>query len=77
MRDTEREAGSMQGPDVGLDPGTPGLHSEPKAEVQLLSHPGVPNSIPFYGYTTVHLPIHLLMNIWVVFGLGLLQMKRL
>ena len=26
---------------MGLDPGTPGSHSEPKADAQLLSHPGV------------------------------------
>ena len=29
-------------PDVGLDPGTRGSHLEPKADVQQLSHPGVP-----------------------------------
>ena len=29
-------------PSVGLDPGTPGSHPEPKADAQLLSHPGVP-----------------------------------
>ena len=50
MRDRERqretqaegEAGSMQGPNAGLDPGSPGSHPEPKADAQLLSHPGVP-----------------------------------
>ena len=38
----EGEAGSLKEPDVGLDPGTPGSLPEPKADVQLLSHPGVP-----------------------------------
>ena len=32
----------MQGADVGLDPGSPGSHLEPKADAQPLSHPGVP-----------------------------------
>ena len=27
---------------MGLDPGTPGSRPEPKADAQLLSHPGVP-----------------------------------
>ena len=27
---------------MGLDPGTPGSHPEPKADAQSLSHPGVP-----------------------------------
>ena len=51
MRDTERgrqrhrgrsglHAESLMGP----DPGTPGSHPEPKADAQLLSHPGVPLS---------------------------------
>ena len=49
MRDTEeaetwqREKQAPSGkPDVGLDLGTPGLCPEPKADTQLLSHPGVP-----------------------------------
>ena len=29
---------------MGLDPGTAGSHSEAKAGVQLLSHPGVPKT---------------------------------
>ena len=29
-------------PDVGLDPRTPGLRPEPKADAQLLCHPGAP-----------------------------------
>ena len=50
MRDSEREAetqaegeaGSLQGAQCGLDPKTPGSCPEPKADAQLLSHPGVP-----------------------------------
>ena len=53
MRDPERERErqshrqrEMQAPcrepDVGFDPGTPGSRPGPKADVQLLSHPGVP-----------------------------------
>ena len=52
MRDAEREreaetqaegeAGSMQEPDVGLHPGTPGSHLEPKTDTQPLSHLGIP-----------------------------------
>ena len=38
----EGEAGSMQGNDVGLNPRTPGSHTEPKANTQPLSHPGGP-----------------------------------
>ena len=50
MRDIEREAetqaegeaGSMEGARCGLDPRIPGSHPEPKADGQLLSHPGIP-----------------------------------
>ena len=38
----EGEAGSMQGPDVRLDPGTPGSRPGPKADAQPLSPPGAP-----------------------------------
>ena len=39
----EGEAGSMQEPNVGLDPGTPGSHPGPKeADTKLLSYPGIP-----------------------------------
>ena len=38
----EGEAGSMQEPDAGLDPGTLGSRPGPKADAQLLSHPEVP-----------------------------------
>ena len=50
-RDTHRERqrhrqGEKQTPcrepDVGLDPRTLGSHPEPKADVQLLNHPGIP-----------------------------------
>ena len=39
----EREAGSMQEPDAGLDPGTLGSHPGPKGGAQPLSHPGIPS----------------------------------
>ena len=51
MRDTEKEAETQEErdkqapcrePDVGLDPRTPGSCPGPKADAQLLSHPGVP-----------------------------------
>ena len=32
-----------RGPDVGLDPWTPGSHPGPKAGARLLSHPGIPS----------------------------------
>ena len=43
-RDTGQERSSLPkgSPNVGLDPGTPGSRPEPKAEVQLLSLPGIP-----------------------------------
>ena len=37
------EAGSMQEPDMGLDPWTPGSHPGLNADAKLLSHPGIPN----------------------------------
>ena len=40
-RQREKQAPCRK-PDVGLDPGTPGSCPEPKADVQPLSHPGVP-----------------------------------
>ena len=47
MKDTERERqrkkqAPYREPDVGLDPETVGSHPEPKADAQLLSHPGIP-----------------------------------
>ena len=53
MRDTERQRqrhrqrekkGSHREPDAGLDPKTPRLSHEPKADAQPLSHPGAPVS---------------------------------
>ena len=50
MQDTERKRqrhrqrekqAPCRKPDVGLDPGTPGSHPEPKADAQPLSYPGV------------------------------------
>ena len=42
-RDRQREKRApCTKPDAGLDPGTPGSHPEPKADIQLLNHPGVP-----------------------------------
>ena len=42
----EREAGSMhREPDVGFDPGSPGLHPGPKAGAKPLRHPGIPDFI--------------------------------
>ena len=39
----EGEAGSMhREPDVGLDPGSPGLRAGPKAGAKPLRHPGIP-----------------------------------
>ena len=50
MRDTQREAEtqaeveavSSQGARLGLNPRTLGSCPEPKADAQLLSHPGIP-----------------------------------
>ena len=38
----EGEAGSLQEPDVGLDPRTLGSFPGPKAGAKPLSHPGIP-----------------------------------
>ena len=38
----EGEAGPRRDPDAGLDPGTPGSPSGPKAGAQTLSHSGFP-----------------------------------
>ena len=52
MRDRDRERqrhkqrekqDPRREPDAGLDPRTPGSGPEPKADVQPLSHPGVPD----------------------------------
>ena len=55
LRDTEREAetqaegeaGSMQEPDMGLDPRTPGSHTRLQAGAQPLSHRGCPTAALF------------------------------
>ena len=40
----EGEAGSMhREPDMGLDPGSPGLRPGPEAGAKLLRHPGIPS----------------------------------
>ena len=60
MRDTERwgqrhrqreKQAPRRDPDVGLDPRTPGSHPEPKADAQLLSHPGVPSHGVLWSYS--------------------------
>ena len=50
MRDRERQRhrqrekqAPCEEPDVGLDPGTPGSHPEPRADAQSLSHSSIPN----------------------------------
>ena len=40
-REREKQAPYWE-PNVGLDPGTPGLHPGPKAGAKPLSHPGIP-----------------------------------
>ena len=41
----EGEAGSMhREPDVGFDPGSPGLRPGPKAGAKPLRHPGIPRT---------------------------------
>ena len=57
MRDTQRERqrhrqrekqAPCRDPDVGLHPRTPGSRPEPKADAQLLRHPGVPLLFYFF-----------------------------
>ena len=45
-RQREKQAPCRE-PDVGLDPGSPGSHPEPKAGTKLLSHPGIPENSNF------------------------------
>ena len=40
-------------PDVGPDPRTLGSRPEPKADAQLLSHPGIPMSHNFNSYIII------------------------
>ena len=45
----EGEAGSMhREPDVGFDPGSPGLRPGPKAGAKPLHHPGIPIITEFF-----------------------------
>ena len=62
MRDTQREKHrhrqrEKQAPcreaDVGLYPGAPGSRPEPKADAQLLSHPGIPVKHFFKAFKAV------------------------
>ena len=60
MRDTERQRhrqrekqAPCRKPDAGLGPGTPGSHPGPKADTQLLSHPGTPVLFLILGHDTV------------------------
>ena len=48
QRHRQREKKAPGGePNVGLDPRTPGSRPGPKADAQLLSHPGVPDLLIF------------------------------
>ena len=50
------EAGSMyREPDVGFDPGSPGLCPGPKAGAKPLRHPGIPNEIINIKVLTIYL----------------------
>ena len=42
-------------PDVGLDPGTPGSLSGPKAGAKPLSHSGIPRDMGFLTHTALGL----------------------
>ena len=58
QRDRQREnQAPCREPDVGLDPRTPGSRPEPKADAQLLSHPGVPY-IFFRQFPKVVVPLY-------------------
>ena len=50
-RQKEKEAPCRE-PDVGLDLGTPGSCPKPKADIQLLIHPGIPRN---YCYPNSHI----------------------
>ena len=55
-RQREKQAPCKE-PDVGLDPGTPGSHPEPKAEAQPLSHPGIPLTPFLRSASWLHSPV--------------------
>ena len=61
MRDTQREERHRQRekqvpcrePDAGLNPRTLGSRPEPKADIQPLSHPGIPKTVSFNKFDIV------------------------
>ena len=48
-RQREKQAPCRE-PNVGLDSGSPGSCPGPKAGAEPLSHPGIPDSVPFVGH---------------------------
>ena len=54
----EGEAGSLRGAWCGTRSGTLGSRPEPKADAQLLSHPGVPILNFFSSYNSLSLFLH-------------------
>ena len=73
-RETYRERGRDIGrgrsrePNVGLNPGTPGSHPEPKAGTQPLSHSGVPSSAIDNAAVNAKLHVSLQICICITFG---------
>ena len=61
----EGEAGSLQEPDAGLDPGSPGSRPGPKAGAKALSHPGIPSFV-FLTFLLLCLGVDLLG--FILFG---------
>ena len=60
----EGEAGSMhREPDVGFDPGSPGLHPGPKAGAKPLHHPGIPICFNSYLNRYIFFPLHVFFNL--------------
>ena len=53
-RQREKQAPCRE-PDVGLNPGTPGSHPGPKADAQLLSHPGIPPIYFLLPFSSFHI----------------------
>ena len=57
----EGEAGSMhREPDVGFDPGYPGLHPGPKAGAKPLRHPG----IPLFSFVILFGSFHIFVSVF-------------
>ena len=55
QRHRQREKQAAYGEsDAGLHPRTPGSHPEPKADAQLLSHPGVPKDFKYLFERVIH-----------------------